>query len=354
MSPRLTATILKKDFASGTRSPVFLWALVLPLAITLVLQVAFGSLFQPKPRLGVVDRGSSRLVRAVQATDGLRVRVFGSAEALRAAVEANDVDAGLVLPPGFDEAVKAGERPKLTFWMSGESYAANRIVLAVTTIDLLRTLEGKQPPVEVRIQSVGTAGLPISVRLVPLIVFYALVMAGLFVPSSSLVEEKEQGTLKALLVTPARTADVLVAKWALGVVLASAMSVVTLVLNRALGSNWPEVLVVVAVAAMLTSALGIVVGALASDSQMLFGIVKGSGIFLFAPVAFYLFPDWPQWIAKLFPLYWIIDPIWRVAVLGGHLSEVASEVGVALGITVALGALARSLSKRMQLQIATR
>lgn len=354
MSPRLIARILKKDLASGTRSPVFLWALVLPLAITLVLQVAFGSLFQPKPRLGVVDEGSSQVVRAVEAADGIRVRLFEDADALKEAVEANDVDAGFVLPRGFDEDVKAGKRPKLTFWISGESYASNRIVLMVMTVDLLRSLEGKRPPVDVHVESIGEAGLPISVRLVPLIVFYALVMAGLFVPSSSLVEEKEQGTIKALLVTPARAADVLVAKWSLGVILASIMSVVSLVLNRALGSNWLEVLGVVAVAAMLTSTLGIIVGAVASDSQMLFGIVKGVGIFLFAPVAFYMFPDWPQWIAKLFPLYWIIDPIWRVAVLGGHLSEVLSEIGVALGITAALGVVAWSRGKRMQVQVGTR
>ncbi|MDI6843041.1 MAG: ABC transporter permease [Anaerosomatales bacterium] len=354
MSPRLVTTILKKDFSLGPRSAVFLWALVLPLAITLILQVAFGSLFQPKPRLGVVDEGGSQVARDVRAMEGIRVREYEDAEALRAAVEANDVDAGIVLPRGFDEAVKAGERPELTFWISGESYASNRIVLAVTTIDLLRALEGKEPPVEVRVESIGEAGLPISVRLVPVIVFYALVMAGLFVPGSSLVEEKEQGTLKALLVTPARTADVLLAKWLLGIVLASVMSVVTLVLNGALGSNWPEVLVVVFVAAMLSSALGIVIGAFAPDSQTMFGIVKGSGILLFAPVAFYVFPDWPQWIAKLFPLYWIIEPIWRVAVLGGHLSEVLTELAVALGITAALGALAWSLGKRMQVQVAAR
>lgn len=354
MSPRSVLTILKKDFALGPRSTVFLWALVLPLAITLVLQVAFGSLFQPKPRLGVVDEGGSRVASEVRAMEGIRVTAFDDAEALKAAVEANDVDAGMVLPSGFDEAVASGERPRLTFWISGQSYAVNRIVLAVTTIDLLRALEGKEPPVDVRVESIGEAGLPMSVRLVPVIVFYALAMAGLFVPGSSLVEEKENGTLKAVLVTPAKVGDVLVAKWLLGVVLASAMSVVTLALNRAFGANWPEVLVVVAAAAMLSSALGVVIGAFAPDSQTMFGIVKGSGIILFGPVAFYIFPDWPQWIAKLFPLYWIIDPIWRVAVLGGHLSEVVSELAVAVGITAALGVLAGALGRRMRLQAAAR
>ena len=51
----------------------------------------------------------------------------------------------------------------------------------------------------------GDEGLPIATRLIPVIVFYALVMAGVFLPGSSLVEEKEHGTLAALLVTPVRT-----------------------------------------------------------------------------------------------------------------------------------------------------
>ena len=84
----------------------------------------------------------------------------------------------------------------------------------------------------------------------------------------------------------------------------------------------------------------------------MFAIVKGSGIFLFAPAVFYIFPEWPQWIAKLFPLYWIIEPIWQVSVMGEALSTVWFELVVALGITAALGAAAWWLARRMQAQMA--
>ena len=72
---------------------------------------------------------------------------------------------------------------------------------------------------------------------------------------------------------------------------------------------------VILVAGALSSVLGILAGVYAKDSSIMFAIMKGSGIFLFAPTVFYIFPEWPQWIAKLFPLYWIIEPIWQVSVM---------------------------------------
>ena len=53
--------VMRKDLRLGPRSPIFLWAVLFPFLITLVIQVVFGSLFSPKPRLGIVDLGNSRV-----------------------------------------------------------------------------------------------------------------------------------------------------------------------------------------------------------------------------------------------------------------------------------------------------
>ena len=352
MNLRLVWRMLRKDLALGPRSPIFLWALVMPFALTLILQVAFGSLFDPEPRLGIVDQGDSQIMAELTAMDGLSVPVLDEPDELRSQVEANDLDAGIVLPAGFDDAVRAGEKPDLEFWIGGESLAANRIILSVTTIDLVRALEDDDAAVAVEVVSFGDEGLPIATRLIPVIVFFALVMAGIFLPGSSLVEEKEQGTLAALLVTPVRTNEVLLAKWLLGVLLASVMAVVTLALNRAVAGNWFAVVLVVLVAAALATVIGLLVGVGAKDSAVMFGIVKGMGLFLFAPALFYIFPDWPQWIAMLFPLYWIIEPIWQVSVMGESLPSVVLELSVAVAITAGLGVLAALLARRMQAQLA--
>nr|MDA3935557.1 ABC transporter permease [Actinomycetota bacterium] len=58
--------VLRKDLALGPRSPFFLYAIILPFALTLVFQVAFGSLFEPSPRLGIVDDGSSEITARIQ------------------------------------------------------------------------------------------------------------------------------------------------------------------------------------------------------------------------------------------------------------------------------------------------
>lgn len=338
--------LIRKEIALGPRKPFFLWALLLPFALTILFQVTFGSLFEPRPRLGIVDAGRSEITAAVEQREGIELTLLDDAEALKTRVKNNDLDAGIILPARFDEAVRAGDRPLLEFYIGGESLASNRIILSVIAIDLVRGIEGSDAPVQVETVNFGEAGLPISLRLVPVIVFYALVMAGVFVPGSSLVEEKERGTLTALLVTPVKMNEVLAAKWFLGFIFASLMAVITLLLNRAFGPRPLDVLAVIAVAAALTALLGLLVGVVSKNATMLFTLIKGTGIFLFAPVIFYIFPDWPQWIARIFPLYWIIEPIWRVSVLSEPLSAVRFELLIALAITAALVPVIAVLGRR--------
>lgn len=339
--------ILRKDLALGPRSPIFLYAVALPVVMTAVFQFAFGSLFEPAPRMAIVDDGDSQITAEVSEMEGIELTVLDGADDLRRGVEANDYDVGLVLPAGFDDAVRSGEQPPLEMYVGGESLASNRMILSVTTIDLVRQVEGTTPPIDVELVESGDAGLPISVRLVPVLVMFALFVAGAFVPASSMVDEKIRGTFTAILVTPARITEVLTAKATLGVLLAFAMSLATLLLNDAVGSNWPHLLAVILIGAVFLALLGLVIGSLAKDGAMLFTIVKSSGILIFGPVIFYLFPEWPEWIARLFPTYWVIDPIWRVSVLGEGLGDVWVSLAVAVGIGALLMLLVVRLSRRM-------
>jgi ABC-2 type transport system permease protein len=131
----------------------------------------------------------------------------------------------------------------LPLYVSGESLASDRVIVSVTTLDLVRAVEGRTTPVTVEVVSTGHgAEAPLAQRMVPLLVLMALLVAGVFVTSFSLVEERERRTLDAVLVTPAGVGDVLVAKAALGLVLAVAMAAVTLALNGALRGSPPALL----------------------------------------------------------------------------------------------------------------
>lgn len=337
MSLSRTMALLRKDLQLGPRSPIFLWALVLPVVITLLIQGVFGGLFEPRPRLGVVDGGASAITAALQELPGIQLVRYPDAAELKRRVESHNVDAGLVLKPGFDEAVRAGERPLLELYFSGESLASNRLILAVTTLDLVRAVAGQPSPVAVEVVQLGDgAALPLADRLVPLLVLYALLVAGVFVTSFSLVEERETGTLSALLVTPVALPEVLLAKSGLGLLLAVLMAVVTLALNGVLTSQPAALLLALLVGAVMSVEIGLLYAVLAKDIKALYTLIKSLNLFLLAPVIFYLFPDWPQWIAKLFPTYWFLDPIFQVAIRGASLTEVAGTLLVAVFICLAL------------------
>ncbi|HSW42963.1 MAG TPA: ABC transporter permease [Patescibacteria group bacterium] len=352
MNAGLALRVLAKDLRLGPRSPIFLWAVVFPVVGTLVVQLVFGSLFAPRPRMGVVDLGSSQITVALGEIEGIELTLVSSADELTRLVRDHNLDAGLVLPAGFDEQVRAGERPLLELFVSGESLASNRLILAVTTLDLVRAVEGSPAPVEVDVVALGDPLLPMAARLTPLLVLFALLIAGVFVPAFSLVQERENGTLAALLVTPVRATDVLAAKAVLGFVLAFLMALVTLALNGALGNQPVALLLAVAAGAVMLSLLGLIYGSASPDAKTLFTLMKSLNIILFAPVIFYVFPDWPQWIAQLFPTYWVINPIFEVAIRDAGLAEVAGQLVVGLAISALLVPVIVLLARRMAARVA--
>ncbi|MEA2025733.1 MAG: ABC transporter permease, partial [Chloroflexota bacterium] len=169
MNLRIAWRILLKDLRLGPRSPILLWAIIFPVVGTLLVQLVFGSLFAPQPRLGIVDEGGSQVVAAMAEVEGIELRLIDTEDGLTQLVKTNDLDAGLVLPAGFDEQVQAGEHPPLQFFVGGESLASNRLILAVTTLDAVRSVEGSTAPVEVVVVSTGDPLLPMSSRMMPLL-----------------------------------------------------------------------------------------------------------------------------------------------------------------------------------------
>jgi ABC-2 type transport system permease protein len=344
--------VLRKDLQLGPRSPIFLWVLLLPVLITLMLQVTFGNLFDPNPRLGIVDQGASAVTTAVQDLDGIELTLLDDVDELKGKVEANDLDAGMVLQSGFDAALRSGTRPPLEFYVGGQSLASNRIILAVTAVDLVRDVEGSAPSVEVDVVALGEEALPISTRLVPFIVMYALLVAAVFLPSFSLADERENRTLSALIVTPARLSEVVTAKGILGFLLAGAMALVTLWLNSALTAQPLALIVVLVVAALLLVEIGLIYGTASKDIAGVFALIKGTGFILLAPTIFYIFTGWPQWIAKLFPTYWVINPVYEVTINDAGLSEVWVELAIGVAVIAALAVVVTLSTRRLRSKLA--
>ncbi len=348
MSVARTATLLVKDLRLGPRSPLVLWALIIPVLITLLIRGVFGGLFDIQPRLGIVDQGASEVAAAALALDSIEVTLLDDPAALRDQVEADDLDAGLILPPGFDEAVRAGERPDLELFVGGESFASTRILVVVTTLDLIRGVEGRSPPVDVEVVTVGEEPIPFDLRMLPLIVTMAVALAGVMIPAASLIEEKEAGTILALLVTPTRVGEVLAAKGLLGVILATTAGTITLAINRVLAYSPAVLLVSVFLGAIMMAQVGLLLGSWARDTNTMFAAWKGGGLVLFYPVVFFVWPDLPTWPARFGPTYYFLSPVHEATLAAATLADVWLDLLIAGAICVALLPATVVVGRRME------
>lgn len=347
------ARILRKDLRLGPRSPVFLWVLVMPLLVTFLVQVAFGSLFDNNPRLGIVDAGDSSITARLFELDGLDVSMVPDIGSLKSLVESNDLDAGLVLASDFDASLMAGDRPVVVMFVSGEALASERFVLTSAALGAMRDVGPHPSPVEVTVERLGEESVPWDVKATPALAVYALLIAGVFLPAFSLADEREKKTITAVVATPVRLGEMVLAKGLLGLCLALPMAMVTLWFNNALAGGVWELLAVLSVGAVLFSVLGMIYGTASKDVAGVFALIKGTAILLMGPVVFYLFPDWPQWIAKVFPTYWVINPVYRVGILYEGLSAVWVELLIGLAVTALLLIPLAILTKRLRYHLAT-
>jgi len=337
MSLRRVGVLLGKELLQGPKNFIFVWAVVAPIVISLVFSLVFGTWLTEKPKLGVVDEGSSQLVTMIGELASVVTKEYGSVSEITQAVESGAVDVGIVLPDDFDSSVRQGAETEIKAYVWGESLAKNRIILGVTIVNLIRELIGQEVPVEIEAITLGDeVSIPWSNRILPLIVLMAVFVGGLFLPATSVINEKEKKTLEALVITPTTIGDVFLAKGLLGIILSLFMGLVILILNRAFGAEPMLLLLVLALGAIMAVEIGLLLGALVKDITTLFAIWKFGGILLFGPALVYMFPQIPEWIGRIFPTYYLIQPIVEISQQGGGWPDIATNVFILVGLDLIL------------------
>ena len=337
MSLKRVSVLLGKEFLHGPKNYIFVFAIVAPIIISLVVSLVLGTLFTEKPELGIVDEGNSQLVVMSQELDSVITKEYSTVSGMRQAVQSGAVDMGIVLPQGFDDAVSRGEKVRIEAYIWGESLAKNRTILPVTIANLVRELGGQEVPIEIESVTLGDEeSIPWSARLLPFIVLAAVFLGGLMLPATSIIDEKQKNTLEALVITPTTIGDVFISKGIVGIILSLVMGTAILVLNQAFGTQ-PLLLVgVLALGAVMAVELGLLCGALVKDITTLFALWKFAGILLFGPAFVYMFPQIPEWIGQIFPTYYIVEPIVDISQRGGGWPEIAVNVFVLIGLDLIL------------------
>jgi ABC-2 type transport system permease protein len=327
--------IIKKEVRGGIKDPLFLMVFIVPLLFTLIFQLVFGRLWVQKTVIAIFQEGGgSRIVQEFEQNDAIRIIELLSIDAVYTKVKDKKVDVGVIFPENLEGKLKNAEKVILKVYINGESLAKNRTIAGTAIASALRNLSPNAPPVNFEEIQIGEEkSLNLIQQALPIIVLVAILFGTFMLSSTFLVKEKEKRTLSALLVTPLSISELLFAYGLFSVTLSLFMALVILFLN--VGFNLPIIILIPLILGSIFGVeLGLMLGIFAKDMATIFAAIKSLGIFLYAPAIVLIFPNWPQWIAKIFPTYYIIYPVFRISIFRDSFSKVSLDLAILLGLVV--------------------
>jgi ABC-2 type transport system permease protein len=343
---------------------------LLPVVIILIVGLAFGDAGSERLPVAVAEEGAGRLgseLRAgLEASPALDARAYDDADALRKAVRRGVVAAGVVVPAGYDEALRAGRRADVIFVTDQARPAPAPVRSAVAAVVArqaaevkaarlaaetagvpfdsalarARALAATQPQVRVQATTVGgredalPAGFNYTAPANLVLFVFITSMAG----AASLIEARRLGVTRRLLATPTTAATILFGE-ALGRFAVALLQglIIFLVGWLVFGVDWgdpPAALLLLVTFALVATGVGLLLGAVLRNAEQATSIGPPVGIALgmlggcMWPLA--IVPAPMRAVGHLFPQAWAMD---------GFIALIARNAGLA-GITRQLAVLA--------------
>lgn len=267
---RLILAIAYKDVLSTVKTPSSLIVLVIPVVMLLLFRLVFAGLSEPQPlRVALYDPSDSPLAARLGALPNVDVQVVDSAAALEAAVD--NAAAGIAVPADWEAALAEGRRPEIGVLLNPrdgtrvELANFQRILMAYTW-----EMGGQAPPLQISWRAVtgddAAAASEVDGFLMTLLVTMGLVMAGTLI-SVLIVQEKEEQTLAALLLSPASRMDMIVGKGVAGFVISLLAPLLMLAFWDHGGSNWPVVVASILAGALFMVSVGLLLGVVLETKQ---------------------------------------------------------------------------------------
>jgi ABC-2 type transport system permease protein len=362
------------------RTGVF-FVFIFPFLIILAIGAAFGTGFTPK--IGVLSAGSGALGddlrERLEATDGLDVVVYADPDLLQDAIERGTVLGGLVIPEGYDAAIRAGETVPVDY--VARPTAGQELQLTVAAVvddqsvevraarfavaegaaasfdeayDRVRSAADAYPGVEVATRTAGgTTAIGNfatgAAQEVVLFVFLTSLSA-----SSMLIETRRYGITRRMLASPTSVRTILVGetlgRYAIALVQGLLIVIGTALLFQVDWGNLATTALVVLLFALAASGAAMVMGSVLQNAAQAGAMGVFLGLVLAAiggcMVPLEIFPPTMYTIAHFIPHAWAIEALNASITQQAPPADVATELLVLVGFAVGLLAIATVLLRR--------
>ncbi len=376
MNHRRLLSLIRKEFIQIVRDPRTLAiTFIMPVMQIFLLGYAATNDVRNVP-LAVWDQdrswASRQLLDAYRAADYFHLDYdVGNEEELRRLIDSGAARTGLIIPPDYSTRIAGGQTAQIAMIVDGsDPTIANTALSAATMIGQTKATNllveraasrGQsavaQLPVEVRTQVWYNPDLLSSYYMIPALIGLILMMMTTLLTSTSIVRERERGTIEQLIVTPLRSAELVVGKLAPYVLIAmidmaEIIGAGVLMFGVPINGSLPLLLLLAGLFLVSTLGLGLFVSTLANTQQeamltsmffLLPAIFLSGFFFPLAGMPWYL-----QAFSYVIPLrYFLI--ITRGIMLKGVAIDVLWNQVIALGIfaVIIMGSAAVRFRKRL-------
>ena len=279
-------TLIKKEFGQIRRDKRLLISLIIPPTIQLLL---FGFALNATVdhlRMGVVDFDhtiqSRDLIAAMTESGAFRLaNTYFSADQIGQALARSELEAGMVIPYNFGRDMERGRQPDVQILLNAvnantaaiaQGYAARLLQNWIQVYSQQGGVHAQYRPIAANDVSrqghvlmhpafLFNPGLVTSWFIVTGSFGVLLILNGSMIASAALVKEREAGTVEQLLMTPAGTGEIIVAKIAPLFLLLCVMSLfATALIKVVFGVPFRGSFVLVLAGAMLCVLSGIGIG----------------------------------------------------------------------------------------------
>ncbi|MCO5210826.1 MAG: ABC transporter permease [Caldilinea sp.] len=353
------SSLIRKEFIQIIRDPRTLaMTFIMPIVMMFLLGYAATNDVR-NIALVVLDQdqtpASRRLIDAYRVADYFTIaQPVGSEDELRDLIDRNVARAGLIIPPGYGRDLAGWQSAEVAFILDGSDptvastalAAAQLIGQSLSTQTSIERMEARgqtvitQQPIDVRTIVWFNPGLISSYYMVPAMIGIILQYLTTMLTATSIVRERERGTIEQLIVTPLRSWELILGKLIPYVLIAFLNTIEVLTIGVVLfhvpiNGDLLLLLTLTALFLVTTLGIGLLISSIANTQQeamltTMFTLLPS--IFLsgfFFPLA--AMPIWLQIVSYAIPLRYFLIIVRGIVLKGVGLSAIWPEV-VALAI----------------------
>jgi len=272
---RIVWAIASKDIGEALKNKHTIGVILTTLGLVLIYRLIpkFTDVADlSSPTVLLYDEGNSMLVEALEESPALEAYEFDSPTVMKEelAFGGDKNELALVIPSDFDKVLEAGGQPALPgyvlHWISETQAKEIRELVE----DQVEGWAGKQIPINLEGNIVyslpNSFGFPVWGSLS---VMYVVLMIGVTLTPHLMLEEKQNRSMDALLISPASSSHVVMGKAMTGLFYSLSGAAIALALNAILVTHWWLVILTVILGSLFSTALGLLLGTIFEARQQM-------------------------------------------------------------------------------------